>query len=333
MNPHTFAKLALVSSLSLAGVIGCSDTAPPESVEAGRSLRPMGTEATEVPIPMNSVYFFENDGFRGNAIQADNLTLTAHEMLNVAGPAADRMSSVRWNLPPGVVVTLHEHAEGKGDQMAIWGQGQAASMTPWDFNDKLSRWSWHNVGGVSAANAAPVPLSPRPLGASPTVATLPTGVIEMYADRGLRGGLTTVGPIHGHAMGVRHNVTGLADQLTSLRWNLPPGVVVVFYEDAFGPGEQLVIWGSGQYESVSQFDFNDKASKWAWYDLRGGSTARTSIQVVPANTTTTTTVITPAPGVVAPGVAPGVTTQTPAGTTITETKTTTVRTETVPAPR
>ena len=58
----------------------------------------------------------------------------------------DSLTSMKWNLPAGVVVTLYEDADGKKDRVSIWGSGQIDSLDVWDFNDKVSRWSWAYVG-------------------------------------------------------------------------------------------------------------------------------------------------------------------------------------------
>src|SRR5687768_14210671 len=40
-------------------------------------------------------------------------------------------------------------------------------------------------------------------------------------------------------------------------------------EDGGAKGEQFPIWGRGQVDRLSTFDFNDKASRWAWYYVGG----------------------------------------------------------------
>ena len=59
----------------------------------------------------------------------------------------------------------------------------------------------------------------------------------------------------------------LKDSMSSLQWNVPPGVVVVFYQDAGGLKQQAAIWGIGQFRNIDTWDFNDKVSRWAWYQL------------------------------------------------------------------
>jgi hypothetical protein len=179
------------------------------------------------------------------------------------------MTSLRWNVPPGVLVVLYEDAEARGNQVAVWGSGQVESVSPWKFNDRVSRWAWYYIGDGQISTlpeALARGLSKRPPGASPTAA-LPPGTIELYQDADFKGTLTTAGPLDRYQQGEYHNPGRATDSMSSLRWNLPPGVVVILYEDAAGLGRQLALWGSGQYDSVSRFDFNDKVSRWAWFDI------------------------------------------------------------------
>jgi hypothetical protein len=257
--------LMLVVLLALAG---CVDDQ--EMIFEADALRPPDTEALTAPVAEGFLYFFRDRDFRGNATQMPVLTDATPGQIQQLGDPADSMTSLRWNLPPGVLVVLYEDAEGRGNQMAIWGSGQVNSVSPWKFNDKVSRWAWYYIADEGQVKTAPVTLarglSLRPPGASPTV-TLPAGTIELYKDAGFKGTMTTVGPIDRFQQAEYHDPGRAADSMSSLRWNLPPGVVAVLYEDAGGLGRQLLIWGSGQFDSVSRFDFNDKVSRWAWYDI------------------------------------------------------------------
>jgi len=52
---------------------------------------------------------------------------------------------------------------------------------------------------------------------------------------------------------------------TGVQWNLPPGVIVIFYEHDNGGGRQFVVWGQGQVEHLDAHAFNDVATSWAWF--------------------------------------------------------------------
>ena len=261
---HGAMGLMLVVLLALAG---CADDQ--EMIFEADALRPPDTEALTAPVAEGSLYFFRDSNFRGNATQVPVLTDAMPGQIQPLGDPADSMTSLRWNLPPGVLVVLYEDAEGRGNQMAVWGSGQVNSVSPWKFNDRVSRWAWYYIGDgqvKTVSDALVRGRSQRPPGASPTAA-LPVGTIEFYQNAGLKGTLTTVGPIDRLQQAEYHDPGRATDSMSSLRWNLPPGIVAVLYEDAGGLGRQLVIWGSGQYDSVSRFDFNDKVSRWAWYDI------------------------------------------------------------------
>ncbi len=69
--------------------------------------------------------------------------------------------------------------------------------------------------------------------------------------------------------GVLHSLRGSAvhDQMTSLTWNLPGHVIVVFYEHPNGTGRQFVIWRSGSVTHLNAHGFNDCVSAWAWFQV------------------------------------------------------------------
>lgn len=247
--------VALVTVLA-----GCADTETP-NVAGGRALRPFGAEELTAPQPANSIYFFKDRDFRGDVARIENVASMPMAQAVKIGDNWDQMSSLRWRLPEGTVVVLYEDAEGKGNQMALWGEGEINSVAPWEFNDKLSRWAWFPVDGTQVTG-----ISERPLHSNPT-GNLPDGTIEFYQDRDFKGELQTV-VVGQQATGVRHPMGFTADRVSSLRWNLPPGQVVILYEDAGGYGGQVPIWGKGQFDAVSRFDFDNKASRWAWFDVR-----------------------------------------------------------------
>jgi hypothetical protein len=62
---------------------------------------------------------------------------------------------MRWNLPEGVIVMFYQDANGKKQQVAVWGQAQLADLDAWDFNDKASRWSWAYIGSPTRSRVTP----------------------------------------------------------------------------------------------------------------------------------------------------------------------------------
>ena len=96
---------------------------------------------------------------------------------------------------------------------------------------------------------------------------VPLDTIEMYSDRDLKGTLTSIHPVTKEPQTDYHSAGAANDKMTSVRWNLPEGVTVVFYDNIDGTGRQLSIWGKGEFETVSPWNFNDRVSSWAWYRL------------------------------------------------------------------
>lgn len=58
-------------------------------------------------------------------------------------------------------------------------------------------------------------------------------------------------------------------KISSLEWHLPPGVVVVFYEetkyDDDWPGSQFTIWGNGAETDLKRHEIEDEISSWSWH--------------------------------------------------------------------
>jgi hypothetical protein len=87
----------------------------------------------------------------------------------------------------------------------------------------------------------------------------------MHIDKNFRDDMQQVSPVTGQTPNARHELpANMRDKLTSMRWNLPDGVLVMLYQDANGKKQQIGLWGQGQVKDLDLFDFNDKASRWSW---------------------------------------------------------------------
>jgi hypothetical protein len=73
--------------------------------------------------------------------------------------ANDRMTSLRWNLPEGVVVVLYDNVDGTGRQLAIWGRGEVETITPFNMNDRVSSWASYRLGEPSGTNRSSASIS------------------------------------------------------------------------------------------------------------------------------------------------------------------------------
>jgi hypothetical protein len=94
--------------------------------------------------------------FRDDLKQISQVThMAPGERHELPSPMRDSLTSLRWNLPPGVVVTLYQDAAGRNQSVALWGQGEVRDLDVWDFNDKASRWSWTYVGAPTAKPHTP----------------------------------------------------------------------------------------------------------------------------------------------------------------------------------
>lgn len=256
---------AAVAAVLISQLVGLASAAETLVV----SPRPPGAEPLEASLPKASVYLFQNSKFKGNVTRLGDILATQsganQKLINPHG-----ISSAQWNLPPGVVVVLYDKPDGRGSTAALWGQGQISSTSQWHFNDKASNWTWYYVGGPTSFRPQVTQvMADRPAGSGPTN-TIAADTLEFYKDSDLRGTMTSVGPVTQCPANTLQRVGKAADNMSSVRWNLPPGVIVVLYDDSKAKGRQLLLFGSGQYESVSPWDFNDKLSRWAWYDVGSG---------------------------------------------------------------
>ena len=257
--------LAIFSIVFIAYATGCT-AKPEETTYNGISLRPPGATEVNGALPQNSIYLFENHNFGGKVTRIENVTSQpAGAAERVGGTMPDSMTSLKWDLPPGVVVVFYENADGTGTQFPIWGRGQLDSVGKWSFNDKVSRWAWYSVGSRANSSTSLERAVMGPDKARPTT-SIPRDTIELYTDRELKGNLKSISPVTGQSQ-LEYHAVSPSDQVTSMRWNLPEGVLVVFYDNVDGTGRQLAIWNKGEFETVSPMNMNDKISSFAWYRL------------------------------------------------------------------
>jgi len=270
-----FNPLAGLSALALMIAAGCA-AKPEETTFRGVSLRPPGAVEVAGALPQDSIYLFDQRDFKGKVTRVENVTAQAPGITERVGGRSDSMTSLKWDLPPGVVVVFYENADATGDSFSIWGRGQIDSVSKWAFNDKVSRWAWYNVGGNTAASAQLDRGRIQTHGAR-AATSIPTDTIELFSDRDLKGELTTIHPVSGQAQTDYHSAGTANDKMTSMRWNLPEGIIVVLYDNIGGTGRQFTIWGKGEVETVTPWNFNDRVSSWAWYRLGEVGSARTTV--------------------------------------------------------
>ena len=262
---RTQASISAVCLTLMSAAAAAADTSVTST--SGYSRRPPPTEDV-AGLPENTIYLWWNAGFGGHRHQIHPVTQTPvgrpqnfedqHFLQNIR----DDMSSLQWNLPPGVVVVFYEDSSGQGEQLVIWGKGQIRALLSRGFNDKVSRWAWYYVGSANDPTASQVTLTNVVYGWS---SPMPNS-LQLWQHTDYRGTIAPVTGVTGYAPGVYHRIPeGLADKMSSVRWDLPPGVVVVFYQHGTGTGRQLAVWSRGESPRLSRWDLNDKISRWSWF--------------------------------------------------------------------
>ena len=114
--------------------------------------------------------------------------------------------------------------------------------------------------------------------AEPLASSLGANSIQLFADNEFKGEQVALDNVmKSHQAGTLNEFAANMDNsATSLRWHLNPGVLVVLFDETTGAGPQLALWGKGQIADLAKTDYNEKASRWAWYDLGGGGEPRSA---------------------------------------------------------
>lgn len=99
----------------------------------------------------------------------------------------------------------------------------------------------------------------QPLHAQDCSLSIPEGSIVFYKDTHFEGH-EEVFKIEGKVAHEMHDIGGkLSGSISSLRWHLPEGVIVILYGPSKkNPSRQYVIWGEGQDDRLSGNGVNDK---------------------------------------------------------------------------
>lgn len=101
---------------------------------------------------------------------------------------------------------------------------------------------------------------------------------RLFRDPDLQGAGIEVRPVTSEKATRLHELDKpIRNKARSIEWNLPPGVVVVFYDNTNGTGQQFPIWGKGSRRSLAEADFEKRAAAWAWAYVDGWDGASTSV--------------------------------------------------------
>ncbi len=167
----------------------------------------------------------------------------------------ESVSSLVWNLPPGVFVVLYENRDGSGSQQWLKGSGNYPNLKALSFNDECTCWGRFDVW-----------TSPRPIAAYGLMGDLPVGTVEFWQDREFRGESRRVNVNDIAADGIMYSIRDMGNVdfgITGLRWNLPPGKVLVISESKFHNAcdAETALWGKGQVELCSRLGLGNDDAK------------------------------------------------------------------------
>ncbi len=183
-----------------------------------------------------------------------------------------KAKSIDWNLPRGVLVVFYDNTNGTGRQFVIWGNGRRDSLESADFVKRASAWAWAYVDGWEGApSRIRAGLSARPLMTQHSDERIVENTLEIHKDVGARDkkpgkDLITVDAVTDIPEGeLQLMPKALDNKASSIRWNFPPGIVVVLYDGADGTLRRMPIWGDGVMVHLKPMD--NRISAWAWYNV------------------------------------------------------------------
>lgn len=220
----------------------------------------------------DSFRIFRDTDLEGKSVEVPQVTsVWASRMNDLDKHIRNKGKSLEWNLPRGVVVVLYDNTNSTGRQFPIWGKGSRSSLKSADFEKRAAGWAWVYVDGWEGSSAAIIAgLSPRPLLTEKSDKIIATntlqfdrnaGAIEKNPDKMLKVEAVTDVP-EGELQTLPDSMNNRA---SSMRWNLPAGVVVVLYDKADGTGRRMPLWGDGETPKLRSM--SDRISAWAWYNV------------------------------------------------------------------
>jgi hypothetical protein len=226
---------------------------------------------SSVALGDDSYHAYRDTGFKGKDAIVRPVTGQLASRIHPMPEAVKRkMSSVKWNLPRGVVVVITDDQSGLGRQLPLWGIGEMTSLANTDIDERCESWYWAYVDGWDEApTSVRSAYSARPIGATKSPAIADQNTLSLYKDIAVRNKgdkvqqITSVTDVpEGELQAI---TTELNNRVSSMRWNLPPGIIVVLYDIEDGTGRREVIWGNG--DQLKMGPMNDRASAWAWYNI------------------------------------------------------------------
>ena len=161
----------------------------------------------------------------------------------------DKASSVKWLLPGDYQCLLFEHDSYKGEMLQLQGTGipeEVEDLDTFNFGDKTSSSRYCKVN----------------------IDDLSDSWIDLFEHDSFEGRKLSItagcdGSIDNFNSITVEGESGFNDEVSSVRYQLPEGVVYRLYQHSGFKGEFLILSGTGQIEEISNlkdFGFGDKTS-------------------------------------------------------------------------
>lgn len=220
----------------------------------------------------NSFTVFRDTNLEGTSAQVTPVTSGRPSVLTELDKTVrGKVKSLEWSLPRGVIVIFYEKTNGTGRQLPVWGTGARDSLKNADFEKRAAAWIWAYVDGwEDAPGFIRDGLRSRPLMTQESKERIVENTLELYRGVGARDTkpdrVVKVDAVTNLPEGELQRMPKAMDnKASSMRWNLPPGVVVVLYDLVNGQKRRMPIWGNG--EMMDMRFMNDRVSAWAWYNI------------------------------------------------------------------
>ena len=218
--------------------------------------RPLGAQRLDPRVdrlPLNTVVIFEDEHF-GGRYEVIDITGRPNDWNQIGRTLSNRMSSVKWNLAPGVIVTFARYVPDDprqendlGQTYTIFGSGADATTHDNEFGDHARVWRYRQTGTRGREGA--------------------TNTVTLYSGEGFTGRQVTI-DVNPSRAGVLRTIPGdLLRRANSLQWNLERGVVVELYAGEFGQDHSYTMIGFGQDSDLRPDKFNSAAQTYAIYRL------------------------------------------------------------------
>jgi len=236
---------------------------PGSGAQSSHMDTPRDAQALDTQLTENTIQLCADENFKGKQVTISGLNdkHRAGTLNEVGTDLNDDLTSLRWNLEPGIAVVFYNDGEGKGDQLVIWGKGQYPTLDKCKFDDKAARWAWYDLGGAGDRSASGAAL---PHGAQPIAGTLPEGTLQFFDENDFKNEMQQVTGITSQKAGELHMLPGkMENSVSSMKWSLPEGVIVLLSKNDDGT-ETIGLWGKGQVADLGDWDFNNAASRWTW---------------------------------------------------------------------